>query len=73
MGRHCHNICDNFLVQGCGKNNPSLYNTGYRFCTMCSKFIKLKNTIICPCCKSKTRSAPGNSRSRKKIIHARIH
>lgn len=58
----CKGICTQYIA----KFRPSLYrySDGQKRCQICSLFVNWEG-VFCPCCNTKLRSKPRNTRSRR--------
>ena len=71
MANKCKTICNQFTLEGLEKNaSPNAY--GFRYCRVCSKFVKAGQVNRCLCCNGLVRSTPRTSKQRKQITRKRI-
>jgi uncharacterized paraquat-inducible protein A len=61
----CKGICENYKATK--PYNSIRYDIGQKRCNMCDIFIEWEG-IMCPCCGSKLRTRPRNTRHRIKLM-----
>ena len=64
MASTCNGICKNHKSNRPGK---SRYASGLKRCNSCNVFIQWKG-LWCPCCGSKLRVRPRNSKNKEKLF-----